>query len=164
MGEGEGEMTSLLDRLNALPFAPTALTVGAAYFGYFAAAAASLVCLATAPDAQWPVDFAAITVFVTSGLHFGLTAFGFAVIPEYDAYPVGYTWAYLFSDLFQSGALGAAIATRALDPSHRPALVAACIVTMCAQILCFYKTYTLVTDVWAGRRDRITGKLLDQPR
>ena len=146
--------------LDSIPFVPTALTIGVTYGGYFVASLASLIAMATTPNEQWPKDFAAITIFVTSGLHFGLTAFGFAAVPEYEAHTVWPEWAFLFADYFQAGALGAMITSYSLARDAASTPIVACVVTMLAQLLCFYKTYSLVTDVWAGRRDRMTGKRL----
>tara|TARA_B110000046_G_C13009346_1_gene405957 strand:- start:1071 stop:1541 length:471 start_codon:yes stop_codon:yes gene_type:complete len=140
-------------------FEPTAIAIGVTYGGYFVASLAALVCMAAVPvDEQWPLDFAMYTVFVTSGLHFVLTALGFAVMDGYEAHPVDPVWAFLFADYLQAGALGAAVASYALEPTERSAAYAATGVTMAAQLLCFYKTYSLVTDVRAGRRDRFTGR------
>jgi len=141
-----------------MTFVPQALAVGAVYAAYFATSVAALVTLVTAPSAQWSVDFAAYTVFTTSGLHFLLTALGYLLTDGYEPHPVEPLWAFLFADYVQAGALGATLGCYTIEPSNRVAPVVGTVVTMSAQLLCFYKTYRLVTDVWSGRRDRYTGR------
>ena len=154
-------MAGWFEWLNQLPFVPVAVGVGVLYGGYFLPSLAALICMGAFPNEQWAATFAAVTVFVTSGLHFGLTGLGYVAVPDYVVYPVAPEWAFLVADVVQAGALVATIASFAIDSSARGGLVAASIVTMCAQILCFYKTYVLVTDVQAGRRDK-TGRKMER--
>jgi hypothetical protein len=140
-----------------LSFETTALAVGALYAGYFVTSVAALSCLLAEDTARWPVDFAMVTLFVTSGLHFAFTAAGFAVVEDYDPDPVEPKWAFRFADYVQAGAVGAAIASYALDPTHRVAAYVGTSVTMATQLLCFYKTYALIDQARSGRRDRLTG-------
>ena len=146
--------------LHDIGFVPVTLTVGAAYVGYFVASTMALVSMAVAPNEQWTVDFAAYTVFVTSDLHFILTATGYAFIKDYEHAPVDPVWLFLFADYIQAGALGATFGCYLLDNTNRTAPIVGNVVTMLTQLICFWKTYSLVTDVWTGRRDARTGEKL----
>lgn len=149
-----------MDALKNVPFTTQALAVGLVYFLYFATSLAALICLAIVWDRQWPVDFAVATIVATSSLHFLLFALGYLLAPGYQPYPVQPRWAFLLADGVQACALGVATGVYIADPYTRAAPMAATIVTMAAQLLCFYKTFTLVTDVRAGRRDDRTGEKL----
>jgi hypothetical protein len=152
-------MGILSEWADVIPFVPTAITVGIAYGGYFAASLAAVICMAAVDGEQWPLDFAMYTIFITSGLHFGLTAAGYVIMKDYEHAPVDPVWAFLFADYFQAGALGASIASYAIEPSNRTAAYVGTAVTMAAQLLCFYRTYSLVMDVRTGQRDPYTGKI-----
>ena len=156
-------MGVLQEWIDELPFVPQAIGIGITYGGYFATSLAALICMTAISDQQWPIDFAVYTIFVTSGLHFGLTASGFAFLEQYDHLPVQPTWAFLFADYLMAGALGAAISAYTIEPSNRVAAYVATSVTMATQMLCFYKTYSLVSYVKAGRRNALTGRRYTVP-
>lgn len=147
---------SLLSPLRSLaPQNPTSpfivRIVGVVYASYFFAALAGIVLMLSNETEQWVVDFSAWVIFVTSALHFGFTASGYLLYEDYEHAPVDPVWLFLFADYFQAGALGAAIASYAMDPSSRVALYVASAVTMTAQLACLYKTMSLLSNPAAAR-------------
>lgn len=129
----------------------TVIVVGVLYFGYFVFALAGIVMMATNEGEEWPVVFSSNVVFVTSALHFGFTAIGYLLYEGYEHAQVDPVWLFLFADYFQAGALGAALASRNMDASSRPAIYTAAGVVMVAQLACLYKTTTLLTNPEAAR-------------
>ena len=117
--------------------------------------------LASSPDSGTWLEYAFMVVFVTSGLHFGFTLLGF-VQPGYEPHPVGPKVLFLYSDFVMACALGATLTAYILDHSPDTNRTMAYIgngTVMGTQVFCVYKTYTLVTDVDAGKRDPVYGAL-----
>lgn len=129
----------------------TVIVVGILYFGYFVFALVGIVMMATNEGEEWPVVFSSNVVFVTSALHFGFTAIGYLLYEGYEHAQVDPVWLFLFADYFQAGALGAALASRNMDASSRPAIYTSASVVMAAQLACLYKTATLLMNPKAAR-------------
>tara|TARA_B110000902_G_scaffold262404_1_gene339206 strand:- start:685 stop:1146 length:462 start_codon:yes stop_codon:yes gene_type:complete len=136
--------------------------IGAAYLGYFVAAAVAIGGLSGDPDSRTWLEYSFQVVFVTSGLHFGLMLLGFTQ-ENYKPHPVWPEVLFLYSDFLMACALGATITAYVLDDSHDTNRTMAYIgngTVMGTQVFCAYKTITLATDVKDGTRDRETGALL----
>lgn len=136
-----------------------AWSVGVLYLGYFVFSLVGVVLMLLNEDQQWTVEFTNIVIYVSSGLHFGFTASSFVLIEDYDHAPVEPVAAFLFADYFQAGALGATITAHALSPSNRTAAYVAAIIAMLAQVLCMYKTLTIVSQTRSGERKKF-GRLV----
>lgn len=141
----------------------TVSLVGVLYFGYFVFALVGIVLMASNEGEEWPVVFSANVVFVTSALHFGFTAVGYLLYEGYEHAQVDPVWLFLFADYFQAGALGAALASRNMDSSSRPAIYTAASVVMVSQIACLYKTTTLLTNPQAARSSATVSRSFSFP-
>lgn len=130
-------------------------SVGILYATYFVFALISVLLMVYNANEQWPVTFGACVVFVTSVLHFGFTAIGYLLYEGYEHAQVDPVWLFLFSDYFHAGALGSAIASFTMDASSRAAIYSALSVIMAAQLVCAYKTTTLLLNPESSRMSRL---------
>lgn len=140
--------SSLVERF----LVPIAWGVGALYFVYFALATAGLTLMLSADGTRWSLDFTRVVIYVSCGLHFGFIAVAYVLIEGYDHAPVEPVWAFLFADYMQAGTLGATITAHALGDASRDVVLAAATILMGAQVLCFFKTISIVRQVRAGHR------------
>jgi len=134
-------------------------TIAAAYFCYFVSAIVALVLLGMEDVADGVIEYAYQVVFVTSGLHFGFTLYGFTR-PGYDPHPVGPKWIFLYGDLAMATALGSTVNGYILDRNNLTTLVIGNTTVATTQMLCAWKSYNLIKDLHAERRDPETGALL----
>ena len=135
------------------------IIIGAAYFGYFVAAIVALALLAQDEVPAGVIEYAHQVVFVTSALHFGFMLYGFTQ-PDYVVHPVGPKWLFLYSDYVMATALGGTIAAYILDHDNLTPIVIGNATVASTQMLCAWKSYKLISDVRANRRDPETGALL----
>ena len=149
-------------------FRTTALATGVIYTAYALVAASAIISISAAPSARWPIDFALIVSITTTALHFFFILLGFTG-GMYEPYPVRPLWAFLFADYVTAAALGISAVTLVLDSGTALPLdtlrAVAFTTTLCVgitQLLCLSKAYTLVDDVYTGRRDRLTGTWIGQ--
>ena len=144
-------------------FRTTALAVGFVYTIYALVAASAVISLSAEPSARWPVDLALVSTISTTALHFFFILLGFTG-GMYEPYPVRPLWAFLFADYVTAAALGISAVTLVLDSGTalpldtlRAVAFTTTLATGVTQLLCLSKAYTLVDDVYTGRRDRDTG-------
>ena len=144
-------------------FRTTALVTGVIYTAYALVAASAIISISAAPSARWPIDFALWTTISTTALHFFFILLGFTG-GMYEPYPVRPLWAFLFADYVTAAALGISAVTLVLDSGTALPLNTlrgvAFVTTLSVgvtQLLCMSKAYTLVDDVYTGRRDARTG-------
>ena len=133
--------------------------IAAAYFGYFVSAIVALVLLGMEEVSDGVIEYAQQVVFVTSGLHFGFTLYGFTR-SGYDPHPVGPKWLFLYGDLVMATALGSTITAYILDRNNLTPVVIGNATVATTQMLCAWKSYNLIKDVYTKRRDPETGALL----
>ena len=132
--------------------------IAAAYFGYFVAAVVALALLGQDDVPGGVIEYAHQVVFVTSGLHFGFMLYGFTM-PGYVVHPVEPKWLFLYSDYIMATALGGTIAAYILDHDNLTPIVIGNATVASTQTLCAWKSYNLIRDVRADRRDPETGAL-----
>ena len=149
-------------------FRTTALAVGFVYTIYALVAASAVISLSVEPSARWPADLALVSTISTTALHFFFILLGFTG-GMYEPYPVRPLWAFLFADYVTAAALGISAVTLVLDSGTALPLNTlrgvAFVTTLSVgvtQLLCMSKAYTLVDDVYTGRRDARTGAWVAQ--
>lgn len=133
--------------------------IAAAYFGYFVSAIVALVLLGMEDVTNGVIEFSHQVVFVTSALHFGFTLYGFTR-PGYELYPVGPKWLFLYGDLTMAAALGSTMTAYVLDYNNLTPIVIGNATVATTQMLCAWKSYNLIKDIYTKRRDPETGELL----
>tara|TARA_Y100000768_G_scaffold276587_1_gene212119 strand:+ start:4403 stop:4864 length:462 start_codon:yes stop_codon:yes gene_type:complete len=134
------------------------------YFGYFVAALVALVLLGVQPLEDGVLEYAYYVVYVTCGLHFGATAYGFArgywQGEEYalnGLLPVEPKWAFFFADILMAMALGGTIAAHFLDHDNHTPVVIGNATVMGTQGICAWKTYRLLFEIDSGERSAQDG-------
>lgn len=118
------------------------LTIGFSYFIYFILSMTASVLVIT-DDNMTNMLFAYYTIIGTVCLHVFFIGFGILFVSFYEPYPVKPKVAYMYSDYANCVALGLCIAT-IYNPKIEIALVGNAIL-MVAQLLCFRKTYYLIS-------------------
>ena len=126
------------------------IITAAIYFCYFLAGLLALILLAWFPKEDDTLLYAYLVVFVTSGLHFGFTAYGFwrayTQGKDHDPYPVDPMWLFLLADVLMALAVIATIGACALDYYNRMIVTMGIITVMSTQSVCALKTHTLLTE------------------
>ena len=94
---------------------------------------------------------------VTSALHGLFSVLAKGCITNYVYFAVEPGWAFVFADLLQGAAFGAALIgyMRAPDDTTEP-LVATVVLVACHGLM-VYKSGVIAWDVYKGRRDSLTG-------
>lgn len=102
--------------------------------------------------------FSLIMGFLSPLAHLAIVLTGVSFIEGYIQYPVPPRMLFFGVDLAHFLALGMTIGGAAANPSLA---MAANFVLVLAQSAVQYRSYVLVRDVWAGRRDGRTGELYE---
>jgi len=134
-----------MDSPCGLPKAWVPWLVGLVYLAYFAVSTAALVCLFQYEDESWPLEFALITFFVITGLHFLHIFLVFAMGKKY-VHPLGVRAPrplVVLGDLALAGALGAAATSYDLTNDRTAARVAT-VIGMMVQIGCLLEVIAFI--------------------
>ena len=140
------------------------LAVGTAYFLATAACMAAVALYVTDPDGSAVPAMLFFTAVITSALHGVFSVLAKGCITGYVYFAVEPAWAFVFADLMQGVALGAALIGYLRNPDETTeALVAATILIVCHGLM-VYKSAVIAWGVYKERRDDITGAPLGKRR
>jgi len=154
-GEVEGlRERSVLDVLGAMR---VNLAVGTAYLLATVACLTAVVIYAMDPAASMAPALLFFVSVITSALHGAFSVLAKGFITNYVYFAVEPAWAFVFADLLQGVAFGAALIGYVRDPNESTEPLLAATVLIACHGLMVYKSAVVAWDVHKGRRDSLTG-------
>ena len=145
---------SVLDALGAMR---VNIAVGAAYLLAAVACLTAVVLYAMDPAGSAVPAMLFFTAVITSALHGVFSVLAKGCITNYVYFAVEPGWAFVFADLLQGAAFGAALIGYLRNPDETAELLVATTVLAACHGLMVYKSAVIAWDVYKGRRDSITG-------